>query len=145
MKLFRIDLERLGRFLSRLPRQVRHAVEFRHASWWNDETADCLRQHRAAFVAVSHPKLPADASATTDFLYLRFHGLGAELYRYRYSRRELRAWVKRLDPLLPGRTLYAFFNNDYDAHAVANAATFRELLRQSCAVTRTQATSRSSS
>ncbi|RMF25435.1 MAG: DUF72 domain-containing protein, partial [Deltaproteobacteria bacterium] len=63
-------------------------------------------------------------------LYLRFHGLGRDLYRWNYDRRELAAWVKRLRPHLADRTLYAFFNNDYEAHAPANAEVFRALLRK---------------
>jgi len=121
------DVERLDTFLAGLPGRVRHAVEFRHESWWDDEVAAALREHAAAFVAISHPKLPEHVVPTTDFLYLRFHGRGSALYRYDYSRDELREWADRLRPLLKGRALYAFFNNDYQAHAPHNAAAFREL------------------
>jgi uncharacterized protein YecE (DUF72 family) len=122
------DVERLDRFLAALPGTVRHAVEFRHASWWDDEVAAALARHAAAFVAVSHPALPDEVRPTTDFLYVRFHGLGKELYRYDYSREELAEWAARLGPHRHGRTLYAFFNNDYNANAPRNALTFRELL-----------------
>ncbi|MFQ5792562.1 MAG: DUF72 domain-containing protein, partial [Acidobacteriota bacterium] len=70
------DLERLEQFLAGLPVAVRHAVEFRHESWWRDDTAALLSRHSAAFVTISHPKLPDDLVPTTDLLYLRFHGLG---------------------------------------------------------------------
>lgn len=122
------DVERLDRFLAALPGKVRHAVEFRHESWWDDEVAAALARHEAAFVAVSHPKLPDEVRPTADFLYVRFHGLGKELYRYDYSREELSEWAARLGPPRRGRTLYAFFNNDYNANAPRNAAAFRELL-----------------
>lgn len=122
--------ERLDAFLARLPEGVRHAVEFRHASWWDDETVAVLAAHRAAFVAVSHPHLPDDVPASTDLLYLRFHGVGKRLYDYRYSRNELAAWVARIRPYLRGHELYAFFNNDVGAQAPTNAAQFRALLRQ---------------
>lgn len=122
------DVERLDRFLGGLPTWVRHAVEFRHPSWWDDEVAETLRRHRACFVAVSHPRLPPDVVPTADFLYLRFHGLGPMLYRWDYSGTELEAWAERVRPHLAGRTLYAFFNNDYDANAPKNALAFRELL-----------------
>ena len=122
------DVERLDAFLRVLPISVRHAVEFRHESWWDDEAAGVLARHKAAFVAVSYPKLPDTWFPTTDFLYVRFHGLGKELYSYDYSRKELSEWVKRLEPDLEGRTLYAFFNNDYNANAPRNALLFRELL-----------------
>ncbi len=124
----RKDLDRLDGFLATLPRGPRHAVEFRHESWWAEETAALLRRHDAAFVAVSHPRLPADVLPTADSLYVRFHGLGRQLYSYDYSTKELAVWVERLQPLLEGRSLYAYFNNDWRAHAVRNAKTFRELL-----------------
>jgi len=122
------DAARLDEFLADLPQRVRHAVEFRHVSWWDDEVAATLARHAAAFVAVSHPSLPAAFYPTTDFLYVRFHGLGRQLYHYDYSREELTDWTSRLKPHLPNRTLYAFFNNDYHAHAPGNAAALCELL-----------------
>lgn len=125
------DLERLKRFLATLPGDFRHAVEFRHASWLDDDVASTLEQHQAAMVAISHPRLPDFLRPTTDFLYARFHGMGKDLYRYDYSRHELNGWVEKLRPHLAGRTLYAFFNNDYNANAPRNAKTFRELLTAS--------------
>ncbi|MCA1961599.1 MAG: DUF72 domain-containing protein [Desulfomonile sp.] len=124
------DAGRLKRFLSTLPGQVKHAVEFRHASWWDDETATILAAHGAAFVAVSHPRLPNALYPTADFLYVRFHGTGRGLYRYDYSDEELSQWVEVLRPHLPGRVIYAFFNNDYAANAVRNAQTFKAMFVQ---------------
>lgn len=122
------DPELLDAFLDRLPRDTRHAVEFRHESWWSVEVCRVLQDRRAAFVAISHPDLPPDISPTTDFLYVRFHGRGPHLYDYDYSRRELGTWVRRLRPLLEQRELYAFFNNDGRARAPHDATTFRALL-----------------
>ena len=124
------DTARLAAFLDGLPKEVRHAVEFRHSSWWDDEVAGVLAQRGVAFVAVSHRELPEDVVPTADFLYVRFHGKGHELYRYDYTDEELDTWVTRLKPSLAGRRLYAFFNNDYDAHAPKNARRFRELLAE---------------
>jgi len=109
--------------------RLRHAFEPRHPSWWDSgEAARVLRRHRAALVAVSHPKLPDTIVPTADFLYVRFHGTGPRLYDYDYSDAELRRWARRLAPLLGNRALYAFFNNDWRACAPRNAARFRELL-----------------
>ena len=130
------DLDRLDAFLARLSglsspsgeTAVRHAVEFRHASWWDDEVTALVERHAAALVAVSHPGLPGSVHPTADFLYVRFHGLGKQLYRYDYSHRDVSDWAARLAPHLGGRELYAFFNNDYAARAPRNAVLFRELL-----------------
>lgn len=124
----RKDVVLLKDFIGLLPGHVRHAMEFRHASWWNDEVAELLTRHGMAFVTISHPSLPDTLICTTDFLYLRFHGPG-ELYMHNYSDGELADWADRLRPFLDGRTLYAFFNNDYHANAPKNAATLRGLLR----------------
>ncbi|UCF67428.1 MAG: DUF72 domain-containing protein [Acidobacteriota bacterium] len=134
------NLDRLGEFLDELdaterevlgarrPR-LRHAVEFRHESWWYDDVAALLAKHRASFVAVSHPKLPETVLSTADLLYLRFHGKGRRLYDY--SRRELKQWVESPRPHLERRRLYAFFNNDRHTNAPKNALAFRELLARS--------------
>src|SRR5216684_1196500 len=46
----RADLQRLDDFLARVPRQLRHAVEFRDAAWCTDEVCEVLDRHGAAFV-----------------------------------------------------------------------------------------------
>jgi len=56
--------------------------------------------------------------------------VGEKLYRYDYSREELARWTSRLAVPMRGRTLYAFFNNDYHAYAPHNAAVFAELLQK---------------
>jgi uncharacterized protein YecE (DUF72 family) len=122
------DLPLLEDFLAQLSGPARHAVEFRHASWWDGAVAELLARHRAAFVTVSAPDLPPDVVPTTDFLYVRFHGIGRQRYDYLYGESELREWAQRLAPHRAGRGLYAFFNNDYRAQAVENAQTFRALL-----------------
>lgn len=121
------DLDRLGRFLGLLPPQFRYAVEFRHQSWWDPAVAELLRRHNVSFVAVSHPKLPEVIDPTTDFLYLRLHGRGPQLYRYDYRDEELNDWAARVKAQLDGRRLYAFFNNDFEANAPRNAERFRSL------------------
>ncbi len=126
----RKDIPRLEAFLSQLPTTVRHAVEFRHESWWDDETTALLSRYKAAFVTVSHPNLPDVIIPTTDFLYVRFHGVGEEKYRYYYSDEELTAWCTKIAPFLDTHNVYAFFNNDYDANAPANAVTLRDMLQR---------------
>ncbi len=131
----RPDLTLLSTFLDRLSGSIlsglHHAVEFRHKDWWNDEVRDLLHNYRVAFVAVSHPTLPPEILPTTDFLYVRFHGLGRQLYRYDYSEAELQDWVKRIAEVCRRgevANVYTFFNNDFHAYAVKNARAFRGLL-----------------
>jgi len=122
------DLPRVDAFLSLLPRHVRHCLEFRDPSWWADDVFALLEKHRVALCAVSHPALPPDVVPTTDFLYVRFHGLGEKLYDYEYSPKQLAEWAARLRPHMRQRELYAFFNNDWHCQAIRNAKSFEELL-----------------
>lgn len=126
---FKKNPQVLDGFLSLLPGQVRHAVEFRHKSWWDEDITAVLSRHKAAFVAVSHPELPSDIFSTADFLYVRFHGAGKRLYQYNYSQEELAEWVSRIKMHMRGREVYAFFNNDYRAYAPKNALVLGTLLK----------------
>lgn len=127
---FPYDLGLLEEFLSGLPPRVQHAVEFRHERWWEKRTRSLLTRHNAAFVSVSHPRLPEDLVCTTDLAYLRFHGRGKKLYDYDYSAKELRVWVEKAARLDRGCEVYAFFNNDWHANAPRNAKTFERMIRE---------------
>src|SRR3954451_8885158 len=69
------DAARLDKFLRQLPKRHRYAVEFRHPSWLDDEIFDILEKRNAAFVPVSSMAMPMNMRVTTDFIYIRFHGL----------------------------------------------------------------------
>src|ERR1051326_2815909 len=117
----RRDSEKLSRFLRQLPDNYRHAVEFRHASWSDDQVFDLLRKNRAAHVSVSSLGMPLNLTVTTDVVYIRFHGLqgGAA---HDYTRRELDLWAKHIrEQAADGKTIYAYFNNDANVRAPKNA------------------------
>jgi uncharacterized protein YecE (DUF72 family) len=119
--MLRKDVPRLDEFLALLPRDYRHAVEFRHPSWYEDETFEVLERHHAAHVALSSNGMPIDLSVTTDFSYIRFHGLegGAA---HDYTRRELKPWAEFISAQArQGLTLYVYFNNDINVRAPENA------------------------
>ncbi len=126
---FRRDDERLDTFLKILPRGVRHAFEFRHESWFADDVYDLLGKYRSSFVSVSHPKLPDHLVTSGKMAYLRFHGIGREMYKYDYTRKELKAWADRLRKIETEVTdIYVYFNNDYNANAIRNAALLKSIL-----------------
>ncbi len=64
---FRKDLARLTRFLDALPPGFRHAVEFREASWYDDDVFGALRERNVAHVAVSSGIMPDRFEVTADF------------------------------------------------------------------------------
>jgi uncharacterized protein YecE (DUF72 family) len=121
------DIPRLKHFLELLPTEFRYAVEFRHPSWMDSEVFDLLRTHDCAHASVSSLRMPMDLTVTTDFVYIRFHGLehGAA---HDYTREELQPWAEHCRAALEdGKTVYAYFNNDWNCRAPENAKMMIEM------------------
>jgi uncharacterized protein YecE (DUF72 family) len=117
------NVDNLEATLSRFPRDVRIAVEPRHASWWTDDVRKVLERHHAALCwadRLGRPKTPL--WRTTDWGYLRMHE-GRAQPRPRYGRAALETWLRRMgnDPF------YVYFNNDHAAAAITDAQTMRRL------------------
>ena len=122
---FRRDDERLAQALARLP-QGRHAFEFRHASWFDEDVYSLLRAHGAALVVADRKGLPeAPWVDTAGWWYVRLHH-GRAGRRGNYSRAELERWAELLRRR-PGDA-YVYFNNDWEGFAPENAAALRSLL-----------------
>lgn len=125
--MLQLDLPRLAAFFELLPRTYDHAVEFRHPSWIQAATFDLLRKHRVAHVSVSSLAMPMDLTVTAEIVYLRFHGLVGG-FAHDYTRAELAPWAEHVRAqAAEGRTVYAYFNNDANVRAPANAQVFIEM------------------
>jgi uncharacterized protein YecE (DUF72 family) len=124
------NTERLDEFLTLAPAHMRWAVELREPSWLHDETFEVLRRHGAALCI--HDLLPDHPwELTTDWTYIRFHGPNALTVKYtgRYGPDRLEPAAARLESWLAnGHDVYAYFNNDYDGHAVRDAQWLRNRL-----------------
>jgi uncharacterized protein YecE (DUF72 family) len=108
---------------------VRVAVEFRHPSWFTEETAALLRHHHAALCLADSPQRRTPVWRTADWGYLRLHE-GRASPRPCYGRQALRSWRDRLRELwAPDEDVYVYFNNDPGACAVHNARTFTHMLQ----------------
>jgi uncharacterized protein YecE (DUF72 family) len=122
------NFQRLTRFLKKLPTHYRHAIEFRHPSWFDEETFTLLRDHRAANVWISSLRMPQDYSVTANFVYLRFHGLKGGAY-HDYTDDELRPWARQLRGAAErGAPSYVYFNNDLNTRAPLNAEALMRML-----------------
>ena len=121
---FKRDDERLASALRELP-PGRHAFEFRDSGWFAEDVYALLREHGVALVIADRAGAPpVPRVETADWAYLRFHhGRGRD---GRYTKAELREWAERIRSE-PG-DVYAYFNNDWQAFAIANARTLLELL-----------------
>lgn len=123
------DLSLLEAFLDELPTTYRYAMEFRHASWIDDSSFRLLSRYNVAHCTVSAPKLPCDLTVTTDFAYVRFHGISG-WYNYDYSEKDLLWWRDALLGIGEGvQRVLVYFNNDFEARAVQNALRLQELIK----------------
>jgi uncharacterized protein YecE (DUF72 family) len=126
---FRRDDDRLAAALELLPKEQRHAFEFRDASWFHPDVYALLRKHRIALVIADRPEVHAFQSheLTTDFMYARFHH-GTRGARGNYSDSELDEWARRFEEWSRLASIWAYFNNDWEGFAPRNALLLRELL-----------------
>jgi len=100
------DAARLRDFVALLPRAWPAAFEFRHASWFDDETYDILRARNAA-LCVADKGTDEDATplmATADWGYVR---LRAETY----DEADLARWIATLGNQ-PWQVTYVFFKHE---------------------------------
>jgi uncharacterized protein YecE (DUF72 family) len=126
------NVERLDEFLEVAPKDLRWAVELREPSWLHDDVFAVLERHGAALCI--HDLLPNHPwRLTTDWTFVRFHGPRAltEPYHGRYGGRRLWRSAQRLTEWRQsGVDVFAYFNNDYEGHAVADAHWLRDRLER---------------
>jgi len=126
---FRRDDDRLAGALAQLPTAFRHAFEFRHPSWFAPEVLDLLRRHHVALVIADRPEIHAFQTheLTTDLAYLRFHH-GSRGRRGNYSETELADWAGRIGHYAGQAGVWAYFTNDWEGFAPANAQALAALV-----------------
>ena len=128
---FAFDAERIGEFLSALPRDteaaaelarrhdhrvagraltqtdmrrpLRHAIEIRHPSFLDPAFIRLLRRQGVALVFADTVEWPYAEDVTADFIYLRLHG-SEELYASGYDDAALDRWAARVRLWASGRT-----------------------------------------
>ena len=124
------DVERLDAFLGDLPSAARAALEFRHASWFDEETFGVLRDHRAALCIADAnapedggASLPSDLVPTTTWGYLR-------LRRVDYTDADVDAWADRIKAQ-PWDEAFVFFKHEDEGTAPRLAARLTERIAAS--------------
>jgi uncharacterized protein YecE (DUF72 family) len=120
--------ERLSDFCQLLRKEYaekRHTFEFRHESWLNEECYACLSAHAFALCIPVGPGYPRQEQMTAPFSYIRFHS-GETRRDSSYTDKELAQWAAKIKQWLTERDIYAYFNNDAHAFAIANAKKLRD-------------------
>jgi uncharacterized protein YecE (DUF72 family) len=120
------DLDRLRVFLELVPRDRRVTLEFRHASWFEDDVFELLRAHDAALCYAETGNgdeegegLAVPLLATASFGYLR-------LRREDYSDADLESWAARITAQ-PWTEAYVFFKHEDTAAAPLTARRLMQL------------------
>lgn len=126
---FHRDHERLAQALALLPPGQRHCFEFRHPSWFVEETYALLREHGVALVIADRPDLNAFRTLehTADWTFVRFHAGGVR-EDGAYGEDELEDWASRFEDWSRRVEIYAYFNNDWEGFAPSNALRLKSLL-----------------
>jgi uncharacterized protein YecE (DUF72 family) len=126
---FRRDDERLATALDAAPRELRHAVEFRHESWFVTDVMALLRERNVALVIADRPEIASfqTRELTADFTFVRFHH-GTRGARGNYSDGELDEWAERIGAWGERGDVFAYFNNDWEGFAPRNALALKSRL-----------------
>jgi uncharacterized protein YecE (DUF72 family) len=114
------DAKLLEDFLALLPRSLRAAFEFRHASWFSDETYSLLKDRGAALCVAETEERTTPDVATAGFCYYRFR-------KPNYPPDERRAMMEKIaEHLARKRDVFAYFKHEETPEGAMYAV---ELLR----------------
>ncbi len=87
---FKKDVPRLDTFLKHIAGRAKTALEFRNATWFDNETFDCLRAHSAVLCVADGDDLPqTDLIRTANWGYVR-------LRDDNYTDERLQDWLRRI-------------------------------------------------
>jgi uncharacterized protein YecE (DUF72 family) len=123
---------RLEEILATIPPAYRVAVEFRHASWWAEETWSILESHRAALIWSVYPTVRPPYRMTGDFVYARFVGDRA-LNEFNRVQRDGRPAVEEMkrhfeDEGRSARDVFVLLNNHFMGFGPGTAELVQEVL-----------------
>jgi uncharacterized protein YecE (DUF72 family) len=120
------DYDKLKNFLAILPRKNKITIEFRHKSWWNEDTYKLLEKYNIAFCIYELGEKVSPQKITADFAYIRLHGPGAK-YKGNYHNQTFKKWIKKFKSWKV-KEIYCYFDNDEKGFAAKNALKLKEII-----------------
>ncbi len=118
---FKKDLPRLEEFLKQIPKRFRTAMEFRHASWFDDEVYAVLETSGAALVVSDSAEEAPAVTSTARWGYLR-------LRREAYEDHDLEGWVTRIRDN-GWQEVFVFFKHEDEGTGPRLGKRFLEMVR----------------
>jgi uncharacterized protein YecE (DUF72 family) len=121
---FKADAALLDEFLSSGPPvDVRRAFEFRHASWFTDETFSVLQRHRAALCVAESDELESPDVVTAPFRCYR-------LRKSDYSPAEVETITAEMRAKATEGEVFVYFKHEETPAGALNAATVLQRLKE---------------
>jgi uncharacterized protein YecE (DUF72 family) len=115
---FECDIPKLSAFLGALPRDLPSAFEFRHDSWFTDETYAILEANGAALCVNDADDKTTPVRLTSRFAYLR-------LRKSQYAEGQRREWQERIRSWVgQGIDVFAFIKHEDNPEAPLVALQF---------------------
>jgi uncharacterized protein YecE (DUF72 family) len=119
-------------FITQLRPDFRHAIEFRHKSWFTPEVYKLLRRSNIAMIWSLNQYLETPPEVTADFIYLRLVG-DREITEFTGVQRDRSEDMKRWASVVERNagkfeSGYVFFNNHFAGFSPESANEFRRLL-----------------
>ena len=127
------NIDRLCTFAKALNHwaEVRHAIEFRHRSWFDNEVADCLNEYGIANCQSDAADWPMWKVVTTDLVYVRLHGHTCT-YVSSYRKSALERWATDVEEWVKTkRSVHIYFDNDAEGAAPKDAKRLMRILAPS--------------
>ena len=117
---FACDLERLRAFVALLPRDLRTAFEFRHASWLTDDVYGVLRENNAALCIADFGDKTTPLVTTARYGYFRLRDEG-------YETADIARWADAVAARAADwDDAFVFFKHEDEGKGPAFAAAFIE-------------------
>jgi len=124
---FHYTEEKLERLLETLNPSFKNVVEFRHASWWNEDVFTQLKANHIIFASQSYPKsLPEEVVVTNSTIYYRFHGKPV-LYKSTYEFPTIKHFFEQIPETADD--VFVYFNNTWGLGAIKNAKQLQTLVK----------------
>ena len=124
----RFDLERLSQFLVNLHDDYRYVFEFRHPSWFIDETYALLKKNKIALCITDLNGKLSPEVITSDITYIRLHG-PHKAYQGSYGSRKLKTWKKKIENWSTTVSVYCYFDNDEKGYAIEDAKSLKNMMK----------------
>ena len=121
---FKADHEVFREFLQLLPPGLRHAWEFRHNSWFTDETYKLLADRNGSLCIAESEKMETPKELIGAFVCYRFR-------KPEYTSQEIKKIAEELGETAKAREVYAFFKHEENPQGALWAKKVLEIGRKS--------------